>query len=99
MAMNSIKVAGIVWYKLQDYEAALAVMQDAKLLPPTYSEWRMKAEQAEKKMRRDGWATTRVYLDPAEFTDWCAGRRLNIDAKARQIFANEGALQASKDLS
>lgn len=98
MSMATIKVAGMVWYKIEDYEAALALMDDAKLLPPTFSQWRMKAEQAEKKTRRDGWSATRVYLNPAEFAGWCAARGLNIDANARQLFANESALQAAKDL-
>lgn len=92
------KVAGLVWYKMEDYEAAAAIMEDRQNLPKTYSAWRIKAEQSEKQMRRLGWTTTRAYIDPAEFVAWCRDRSLNIDAKARQEFANGAALEAARNL-
>jgi hypothetical protein len=64
----------------------------------TYTEWRIAAEYGEKKMRRAGWATTRAYIDPAKFVAWCNGRGLKVDAEARQLFANESALQAAANL-
>lgn len=96
--MISTAIAGMVWYRLEDYADALAVMEDRNKLPSTYSLWRMRAEQAEKEQHRLGRSTTRVYIKPAEFVTWCRERGLNIDAKARNEFAVLGALQASTDL-
>lgn len=92
------KVAGMVWYRLADYDQCRAVMADRHTLPATFSEWRMKAEQAEKMMQRQGWTTTRAYINPAEFPAWCAARGLNVDAKARNEFANLIARDAADHL-
>ena len=92
------KVAGMVWYRLEDYDQCRAVMADGHLLPNTFAEWRMKAEHGEKMMQRQGWTTTRAYLNPAEFPAWCLARGLNIDAKARNLFANTVAKEAADHL-
>lgn len=96
--MEQRKVAGMVWYRLEDYDAAMTIMADRANLHRTYAEWRMAAEHGEKKMRRAGWATTRAYIDPATFAAWCGERGLNIDAKARNEFANSVALEAAGNL-
>lgn len=74
------KIAGMVWYRLEDYDAARAIMEDRNQLPGSYSVWRIKAEQAEKQMRRLGWTTTRAYINAAEFGAWCGQRGQRIDA-------------------
>lgn len=96
--MEQIRVAGIVWYRLEDYDAARAIMEDGLQLPASYTAWRLGAEQGEKQMRRSGWATTRAYIHPAEFVTWCRDRGLKVDASARQEFANAVALNAAKDM-
>ena len=96
--MEQRKIAGMVWYRLEDYDAVLILMEDRAQLPGTYSAWRMQAEQNEQKMRRLGWATTRAYLDPANFATWCRYRGLKIDAKARNEFANLVAKDAAENL-
>ncbi len=93
-----LRVAGMVWYRLENYEDCMAVMADRHLLPKTFASWRMQAEQAEKKFRREGWTTTRVYIEAAEFVAWCKARGLNVDAAARTEFANAAAKQAAADL-
>ena len=92
------KVAGIVWYRLEDYEAALGVMEDRQQLPATYSAWRIKAEQSEKQMQRLGWSTTRAYLNAPDFLAWCRERGLNLNAEARNQFANIVALDAARSM-
>jgi hypothetical protein len=88
-----VSVVGISWFELDDYPRVKAVMTDAHKLHRTYSEWRLAAEQAERKMRRQGHFVVRVPLLADEFVSWCAARNLNVDAQARMQFANEGALQ------
>lgn len=91
-------VAGMVWYRLEDYEAAVAIMEDRHQMPTTYSAWRIKAEQAEKQMQRLGWSTTRAYINAADFGAWCGARGLNINAEARNQFANSVALDAARSM-
>lgn len=93
------RIAGMVWYRLEDYDAARAIMEDRAKLPSTYSVWRMSAEQAEKKMGRLGWTTIRAYIQPAEFAAWCSRRGLNIDAKARNEYADLIAKEAASGLN
>src|SRR5206468_3658199 len=41
---NGKKVA-IAWYRREDYELILSVMDDRSIFPPTYNEWLRRAEQ------------------------------------------------------
>jgi hypothetical protein len=94
--MNSglpIRAIGIPWYELEDYERVKTVMEDGHLLPNVYSLWRLKAEQAERQLRRQGNLVVRAHLRADEFAAWCKSRGLNIDAKARTQFASDIALQ------
>ena len=91
-------ITGIVWYRLESYDAARGIMEDKDQLPSTYSAWRISAEQGEKMLRRLGRTTTRAYIDPADFIAWCKDRGLKVDAEARHHFANWIALQAATHL-
>lgn len=82
-----IQHVGMVWYRLEDYDAILGIMSDREKLPRTFSEWRMKAETGEKKLRRDGKVVVRAFIDPKSFPEWCRARGLNIDSQARNQFA------------
>jgi len=92
------RIAGLVWYRLEDYEAARRLMEDRDKLPATYAAWRINAEQSEKKFQRLGWITTRAYIDPADFVAWCRERGLNLNAEARNQFANSVALDAARSI-
>ena len=83
-----IRVAGMVWYRPEDYDAAILIMADRHKLTDPFHIWRMKAETGEKKMRRDGYTTVRAYIDPETFPDWCRSRGLEINAQARMEYAN-----------
>ena len=82
-----VDVVGMVWYRIEDYDAIRGIMADGHKLPATFSEWRMKAETGEKKLRRDGKIVVRACIDPETFPNWCRARGLNIDAQARNLFA------------
>lgn len=89
-------VIGISWFELDDYPSIRAVMTDADRLHRTYTEWRLAAEQAERKLRREGHFVVRVPLLAEPFVAWCSERGLNVDANARMRFANEGAMQKNR---
>lgn len=100
MAMNTTNtpIGAIPWYRLESYDAARGIMKDKDKLPPTYSAWRMQAEQVEKQMRRAGRATVRAYIEPADFLAWCEIRGLDIDSKARNLFAAAVANETAKNV-
>jgi len=40
-----VQIAGIPWYRREEYEEILTVMEDAHLLPTTFDAWLKKAKQ------------------------------------------------------
>ncbi|MEK9722109.1 MAG: hypothetical protein VW405_01320 [Rhodospirillaceae bacterium] len=89
--MLPIRAVGIPWYNKEDYPLVLKIMADARLLSPTYEEWRRRAEDFERAQKAQGVIVVRAIIDPKAFPGWCAVRGLNIDAAARTRFANERA--------
>jgi hypothetical protein len=87
VADRKINALGFAWYTQENYERIKTIMEDGHNLPPTFSQWRLAAEQAVKKYRREGFITIEVNIDPDTFPGWCAARGLNVDAKARTEFA------------
>lgn len=86
--MESIpRAVGIAWYLEADYAEIRAIMADRERLPATWHQWRMDAEQAAKRLRRQGIVTVQAHIDPRHFPNWRRERGLNVDAKARQQFA------------
>jgi len=85
---NPVRVTGMVWYHPEDYDAIRRIMADGDKLPRTFSEWLLKAETGEQKLRSDGHTIVRAYIDPKTFADWCRSRGLDINAHARMQYAN-----------
>lgn len=87
MNMQTVQIFGMVWYKQEEYGAALSIMSDRAKLHTSYHLWKMDAETREKQYRREGKTVVRAFIDPETFPEWCRARGLNIDANARQQFA------------
>lgn len=64
-------------------------MADADVLPPTFEKWFYRAEQLRGRLKKQGMVVEKVEIDPETFPAWCAARGLNVDAEARNAFANE----------
>jgi uncharacterized membrane protein len=95
--MELPEILGIAWYELEDFAEIKALMKDGHLLPATYSLWRLQAEAAERKFRRQGHKVTRAHIRPAEFAEWCRARGLDVDAKGRMAFASFVAKEVHTD--
>lgn len=96
MPMNKI-IAGMVWYRSEDYEHILKIMEDAAKLPRTYKSWLLQAEANEKMANYRGFITVRAFINPEIFPDWCRRHGHNIDADARNQFANTVAKEAARN--
>lgn len=93
-----IKIAGMVWYRREEYEAILAIMEDAIKLPRTYASWLKQAEVNEKIAHQHGFSTVRAFIDPRTFPDWCRARGHKVDAEARKQFSNLAAQEAAGNI-
>lgn len=91
-----ISVAGMPWYREEDYARILSVMTDAANLPLTYQDWLKKAEQVERTFKAKGMTVIRAIIDPDAFPAWCAAIGLNVDASSRSRWGNEAAIRSVK---
>lgn len=84
-----VRATGVPWYIRQDYPRILGIMEDRDLLPPTYDQWRKRADIAKREIERLGGVAIEVTLDPETFSAWRAARGLHIDARARSLYVSE----------
>lgn len=96
MPKTPIRAIGIAWYSREDYPRVLDVMDDADKLPRTYDRWRELAEAGEGREKAAGHIVVRAVIEPEEFVAWCRARGLNVDSKARTLFASEVAARGVK---
>ena len=81
----------MVWYKEEDYESLLTIFDDAALLPPTFADWLVRAEEKKTEVERAGDQVIKVFIDPDTFPEWCNSRNLPKDANSRSTLALEVA--------
>ena len=84
-------VAGLAWYRREDYPKLLSIFDDADSLPPSYDEWLEKAKDIESDLIIRGHRVIRATIDPETFPAWCAAKGLKPDASARTRFGVEEA--------
>lgn len=89
-----VQVIGVPWYKREQYDEILRVMEDASLLPRTYDAWLQAAEKVFESQERIGIVAVKAYVDPATFPDWCRARGLTVNAAARIQYASTTAADA-----
>lgn len=88
----------LVWYKEEHYIELLALFDDAELLPPTYQQWFLRAEEKKNEIEAEGDQVIKVFIDPETFPAWCEERKLAKDANARSQLAIEVAQARSFSL-
>jgi len=89
MQKKQVKATGIAWYKKENYERLKELFVDSHLLPDTLDEWLNKAQNLIDQLRITGRIVEKVDIDPDVFPEWCRGRGLDINARARADFADE----------
>ena len=92
-----VQVTGIAWYREEDYDKLRRLFVDGNNLPSSFHEWLTKAQALFDRMKREGHAVEKVYIDPETFPGWCAVRGMDIDSKARVRFANESVYRMHRD--
>lgn len=95
---RSPMLKAMVWYKEEHYRPLLAIFDDAELLPPTYEEWRVRAEEKKTEVEAAGDQVLKVFIDPDTFSEWCDKKNLPKDANSRTELALEVAQARSFSL-
>ena len=88
----------MVWYQEEHYPALLAIFDDRHLLPPSYRDWLLRAEEKKAEVEARGDQVIKVYIDPETFPEWCEKKNLAKDANARAELALEVAQARSFSL-
>ncbi|UXY13840.1 hypothetical protein N8I74_10950 [Chitiniphilus purpureus] len=91
--MQQVQIAGISWYKRENFDRLRAMFKDGHKLHDTYDEWLAAAESGRKELEKRGVRVICVDVDPNEFPAWCASQGLELNAAARNRFASERAYQ------
>ena len=84
-------IQAMVWYKEEHYEELLGIFDDAELLPLTYQDWLVRAEEKKTEIEAEGDLVIKVFIDPETFPKWCEERNIPKDAEARSQLAIEAA--------
>ncbi|MFW2367093.1 MAG: hypothetical protein ACN4GW_11795 [Desulforhopalus sp.] len=84
-------IQAMVWYREEHYLQLLSIFDDAELLPPLYTDWLERAEKKKVTVETAGNQVIKVFIDPETFPQWCAEKKLKLDANARSQLAIEVA--------
>jgi hypothetical protein len=88
----------MVWYKEEHYSRLLDLFDDAELLPKTYADWLVRAEEKKTEVEAAGDQVMKVFIDPETFPEWCAEKNMPKDANSRAELALEVARERSFSL-
>ncbi len=84
-------IQAMVWYKKEDWDGLMKLFPDSHLLPKTYDDWLVRAEEMQKKVEKAGDIVIKVFIDPVNFPAWCKERGKQPDMEARTQLAIEVA--------
>ncbi|MDP3479534.1 MAG: hypothetical protein Q8R88_07165 [Desulfoprunum sp.] len=91
-------IQAMVWYREEDWDTLKTLFTDTQLLPKTYADWLIRAEEMKTRVQADGDIVIKVYIDPETFPAWCEQKGLKMDAEARSQLAIEVAQAQSFSL-
>lgn len=91
-------VQAMVWYKEEHWDTLKAMFADGDMLPPSFNEWRKRAEAMKAEVEAAGDAVIKVYIDPETFPEWCQRKGLPMNSEARSQLAIEVAQAQSFSL-
>ena len=74
-------------YTEDQYDAVRAACVDGDGLPDTFALWAQYSLASDHRMNKLGRNVVRINLDLEPFRAWCAERGLELNAKARQAYA------------
>jgi hypothetical protein len=86
-------IQAMVWYKERDWDMLMELFPDSHLLPPSYNDWKRRAEEMKTQVETDGDVVIKVYIDPETFPAWCKAQGKDMNSEARAELAIQVAQQ------
>ena len=71
------------WYRRDDYQRIIEVMDDGHEFPATFDEWEKRAKSQMARAAAMGFTLETVVLDPEEFVAFCKAKNLPRGSEAR----------------
>jgi hypothetical protein len=87
MARKPEVVAGIAWFRPDQWQHLRSLAVDADELEETYEEWVAIAEKAIRDLARQGIFARKVDVDVNELQIWCSEQKRPLDSSARAQYA------------
>ena len=84
----------IAWYKKDEYDKLLRVIDDKDSMPLNYDDWLEIATAAMENLRKEGHNVKKVVVNIDELVDWCNVMKKENIAKNRALFVS---LRANKN--
>ena len=79
-------LTGVAWYRKSEWPLLASLATDPEVLPKTYEEWRMLAEQTYARLEHEGYRVEKVEVRLADLIAWCAEHGRPMDESARSAF-------------
>ncbi len=89
MAHEPQQVTVLAWYSKEQWKLLKRRAADAHLLDETYDEWLEEMNRLLRRLKQEGNATVKCFVDIAEVELWCQNENLPLDAKARSRYVAE----------
>ncbi|HBY60130.1 MAG TPA: hypothetical protein DEH78_09930 [Solibacterales bacterium] len=83
----------LAWYRREDYDRWLAMVDDRDVWEDTYDEWLACVEDLLRQKRPPGTTIVKTILDPDAFAAWCRARGRKLDGSARADYAVESMVK------
>lgn len=80
-------VAGIAWFRADQWQLLRSLATDADILEQTHKEWVALAEKTIRDLAREGVTARKVPVDVNDLVEWCATQRRPLNASARAQYA------------
>ena len=87
MARSPDVVAGVAWFRAEQWPLLRSLANDANELEQTHEEWVRIAEKIIEDLAREGVSVRKVDVDVNELHAWCAAHNRPLDASARAEYA------------
>lgn len=87
MARAQRVVAGIAWFRSDQWELLRSVASDPDILEQTHAEWESLAEETIRDLAREGLLARKVDVDVNDLRAWCIAQQRPLDSAARAAYA------------
>ncbi len=80
---------GVAWYRPEQWERLLQIVEDRDNLEETHAAWKAAAEESIRQLSRPGVLLRKVDIDVEALLRWCLAHNRPVDGSARSAYAME----------